>query len=193
MDNVKIAKALVRLARELMAENDQTTYLLSNEKGQVEEVNHAEFDRVFHNASRTAGIEGSMSKTVIYVSPEVNATNRPAPGIKGLKARIQNIVTTLMNKIAHKRIVLDAISKGEDESLGRGVNEGVYHLGATIEKGKGVYNSDAGDMYVEASYVVTIFGATNDESERIAKNLRDAFRQESVIVEFNPSVTSDFV
>lgn len=81
--------------------------------------------------------------------------------------------------------------KNEDKN--RGKEEGVYHLGCTIEKGKGVYPSGPQDkIYVEESYIVTIYGASKEETDRIANGLKNTFAQESVLIEYDGNIISDY-
>ena len=183
--NVRIAKDLIRIARELVSSEDKCNLVLDL-SGNVKEVSDGEFKMIF--GSKKAALSNSrMTKAVIYVSPDVNATNPPKSGIAGLGTRLHNYCVSVMNRLSHERKIYDALKKHEDKS--RYTNEenakGNYPLGCTIEKGKGVYGAGTGDgMTVEHSYIVTVFGITSAETEAFASELKDAFRQEAVLVEY---------
>ena len=134
--NIRIAKELVKIAKSLMASEEKVNLVLDN-NGNVFEVSDQDFNQNFiscrRNASRVRG------KTVIYVSPCVNATNPPGKGIKGIFTRIHNAISTIFNKLSSKKKIFDTIL--ENENPNRGKTDGFYHLGCTIEKGKGVYPS----------------------------------------------------
>jgi hypothetical protein len=154
--------------------------------GDVKKVSNNEFDKAF-DAKVAALSSTRMSKAVIYVSPDVNATNPPKPGIKGLGTRVYNYCVSVMNRMTHERKIYDALKKHEDKSryTQEEQDKGNYPLGCTIEKGKGVYGAGTGDnMTVEHSYVVTVFGINEGETEAFAKELKDMFRQEAVLVEY---------
>ena len=185
MDNIRIARQLVKLARELVADADRFSIVINND-GKVEEISNNEFDREF--SAKTAALSNSrMTKAVIYVSPDVNATNPPNPGIKGLGTRLHNYCVSVMNRLTHERKIYDALKKHEDKSryTQEEQDKGNYPLGCTIEKGKGVYGAGTGDnMTVEHSYIVTVYGINKAETEAFAQELKNAFRQEAVVVDY---------
>ena len=184
MDNIRIARQLVKLAKELLVEERWS--IVVDEDGKVTDIGNGEFDRAF-NAHTAALSNSRMTKAVIYVSPDVNATNPPKPGIKGLGTRLHNYCTSVMNRMTHERKIYDALKKHEDKSryTQEEQDKGNYPLGCTIEKGKGVYGAGTGDnMTVEHSYIVTVYGINKDETEAFAKELKDAFRQEAVVVDY---------
>lgn len=184
--NIKIARELVRMARELVADSDSRISIVINNNGQVEEISNSEFDRAF-NAKIAALSNSRMTKAVIYVSPDVNATNPPKPGIKGLGTRLHNYCVSVMNRLTHERKIYDALKKHEDKSryTQEEQDKGNYPLGCTIEKGNGVYGAGTGDnMTVEHSYIVTVYGINKAETEAFARELKNSFRQESVVVDY---------
>ena len=184
--NTRIARELVRMARELVADSDDRISIVINNNGQVEEISNSEFDRVF-NAKVATLSNSRMTKAVIYVSPDVNATNPPKPGIKGLGTRLHNYCVSVMNRLTHERKIYDALKKHEEKSryTQEEQDKGNYPLGCTIEKGKGVYGAGTGDnMTVEHSYIVTVYGINKVETEAFARELKNAFRQESVVVDY---------
>ena len=184
--NIRIARELVRMARELVADSDGRISIVINNDGQVEEISNSEFDRAF-NAKVAALSNSRMTKAVIYVSPDVNATNPPKPGIKGLGTRLHNYCVSVMNRLTHERKIYDALKKHEDKSryTQEEQDKGNYPLGCTIEKGKGVYGAGTGDnMTVEHSYIVTVYGINKAETEAFAQELKNAFRQEAVVVDY---------
>lgn len=181
----RIARELIRMARMLVAESDRVNLVVNN-SGEVEEIGDGEFDSAFK--ARVAALSSSrMTKAVISVSPDVNATNPPKPGMKGLGTRLYNYCVSVMNRLTHERKIYDALKKHEDKSryTQEEQDKGNYPLGCTIEKGKGVYGAGTGDnMTVEHSYIVTVYGINKAETEAFAKELKDVFRQESVIVDY---------
>lgn len=184
--NIRIARELVRMARELVADSDGRISIVINNDGQVEEISNSEFDKTF-NAKVAALSNSRMTKAVIYVSPDVNATNPPKPGIKGLGTRLHNYCVSVMNRLTHERKIYDALKKHEDKSryTQEEQDKGNYPLGCTIEKGKGVYGAGTGDnMTVEHSYIVTVYGINKAETEAFAQELKNAFRQEAVVVDY---------
>ena len=184
--NIRIARELVRMARELVADSDGRISIVINNDGQVEEISNSEFDKAF-NAKVAALSNSRMTKAVIYVSPDVNATNPPKPGIKGLGTRLHNYCVSVMNRLTHERKIYDALKKHEDKSryTQEEQDKGNYPLGCTIEKGKGVYGAGTGDnMTVEHSYIVTVYGINKAETEAFAQALKNAFRQEAVVVDY---------
>ena len=184
--NIRIARELVRMARELVADSDGRISIVINNDGQVEEISNSEFDKAF-NAKVAALSNSRMTKAVIYVSPDVNATNPPKPGIKGLGTRLHNDCVSVMNRLTHERKIYDALKKHEDKSryTQEEQDKGNYPLGCTIEKGKGVYGAGTGDnMTVEHSYIVTVYGINKAETEAFAQELKNAFRQEAVVVDY---------
>ena len=184
--NIRIARELVRMARELVADSDGRISIVINNDGQVEEISNSEFDKAF-NAKVAALSNSRMTKAVIYVSPDVNATNPPKPGIKGLGTRLHNYCVSVMNRLTHERKIYDALKKHEDKSryTQEEQDKGNYPLGCTIEKGKGVYGAGTGDnMTVEHSYIVTVYGINKAETEAFAQELKNAFRQEAVVVDY---------
>ena len=184
--NIKIARELVRMARELVADADDRISIVINNNGQVEEISNSEFDKAF-NAKVATLSNSRMTKAVIYVSPDVNATNPPKPGIKGLGTRLHNYRVSVMNRLTHERKIYDALKKHEDKSryTQEEQDKGNYPLGCTIEKGKGVYGAGTGDnMTVEHSYIVTVYGINKAETEAFAQELKNAFRQEAVVVDY---------
>lgn len=184
--NIRIARELVRMARELVADSDGRISIVINNDGQVEEISNSEFDKAF-NAKVAALSNSRMTKAVIYVSPDVNATNPPKPGIKGLGTRLHNYCVSVMNRLTHERKIYDALKKHEDKSryTQEEQDKGNYPLGCTIEKGKGVYGAGTGDnMTVEHSYIVTVYGISKAETEAFAQELKNAFRQEAVVVDY---------
>lgn len=184
--NIKIARELVRMARELVADADDRISIVINNNGQVEEISNSEFDKAF-NAKVATLSNSRMTKAVIYVSPDVNATNPPKPGIKGLGTRLHNYCVSVMNRLTHERKIYDALKKHEDKSryTQEEQDKGNYPLGCTIEKGKGVYGAGTGDnMTVEHSYIVTVYGINKAETEAFAQELKNAFRQEAVVVDY---------
>ena len=184
--NIRIARELVRMARELVADSDGRISIVINNDGQVEEISNSEFDKAF-NAKVAVLSNSRMTKAVIYVSPDVNATNPPKPGIKGLGTRLHNYCVSVMNRLTHERKIYDALKKHEDKSryTQEEQDKGNYPLGCTIEKGKGVYGAGTGDnMTVEHSYIVTVYGINKAETEAFAQELKNAFRQESVVVDY---------
>ena len=184
--NIRIARELVRMARELVADSDGRISIVINNDGQVEEISNSEFDKAF-NAKVAALSNSRMTKAVIYVSPDVNATNPPKPGIKGLGTRLHNYCVSVMNRLTHERKIYDALKKHEDKSryTQEEQDKGNYPLGCTIEKGKGVYGAGTGDnMTVEHSYIVTVYGINKAEMEAFAQELKNAFRQEAVVVDY---------
>lgn len=150
--NIRIARELVRMARELVADSDGRISIVINNDGQVEEISNSEFDKAF-NAKVAALSNSRMTKAVIYVSPDVNATNPPKPGIKGLGTRLHNYCVSVMNRLTHERKIYDALKKHEDKSryTQEEQDKGNYPLGCTIEKGKGVYG--AGNVENTSEYV----------------------------------------
>ena len=184
--NIRIARKLVRMARELVADSDGRISIVINNDGQVEEISNSEFDKAF-NAKVAALSNSRMTKAVIYVSPDVNATNPPKPGIKGLGTRLHNYCVSVMNRLTHERKIYDALKKHEDKSryTQEEQDKSNYPLGCTIEKGKGVYGAGTGDnMTVEHSYIVTVYGINKAETEAFAQELKNAFRQEAVVVDY---------
>ena len=184
--NIRIARELVRMARELVADSDGRISIVINNDGQVEEISNSEFDKAF-NAKVAALSNSRMTKAVIYVSPDVNATNPPKPGIKGLGTRLHNYCVSVMNRLTHERKIYDALKKHEDKSryTQEEQDKGNYPLGCTIEKGKGVYGAGTGDnMTVEHSYIVTVYGINKAETEAFAQELKNSFRQEAVVVDY---------
>ena len=184
--NIRIARELVRMARELVADSDGRISIVINNDGQVEEISNSEFDKAF-NAKVAALSNSRMTKAVIYVSPDVNATNPPKPGIKGLGTRLHNYCVSVMNRLTHERKIYDALKKHEDKSryTQEEQDKGNYPLGCTIEKGKGVYGAGTGDnMTVEHSYIVTVYGINKAETEAFAQELKNAVRQEAVVVDY---------
>lgn len=184
--NIRIARELVRMARELVADSDNRLSIVINNDGKVEEISNSEFDKAF-NAKVAALSNSRMTKAVIYVSPDVNATNPPKPGIKGLGTRLHNYCVSVMNRLTHERKIYDALKKHEDKSryTQEEQDKGNYPLGCTIEKGKGVYGAGTGDnMTVEHSYIVTVYGINKAETEAFAQELKNAFRQEAVVVDY---------
>ena len=184
--NTRIARELVRMARELVADSDNRLSIVINNDGKVEEISNSEFDKEF-NAKVAALSNSRMTKAVIYVSPDVNATNPPKPGIKGLGTRLHNYCVSVMNRLTHERKIYDALKKHEDKSryTQEEQDKGNYPLGCTIEKGKGVYGAGTGDnMTVEHSYIVTVYGINKAETEAFAQELKNAFRQEAVVVDY---------
>lgn len=150
--NIRIARELVRMARELVADSDGRISIVINNDGQVEEISNSEFDKAF-NAKVAALSNSRMTKAVIYVSPDVNATNPPKPGINGLGTRLHNYCVSVMNRLTHERKIYDALKKHEDKSryTQEEQDKGNYPLGCTIEKGKGVYG--AGNVENTSEYV----------------------------------------
>ena len=184
--NIRIARELVRMARELVADSDGRISIVINNDGQVEEISNSEFDKAF-NAKVAALSNSRMTKAVIYVSPDVNAMNPPKPRIKGLGTRLHNYCVSVMNRLTHERKIYDALKKHEDKSryTQEEQDKGNYPLGCTIEKGKGVYGAGTGDnMTVEHSYIVTVYGINKAETEAFAQELKNAFRQEAVVVDY---------
>ncbi len=184
--NTRIARELVRMARDLVADSDSRLSIVINNDGKVEEISNSEFDKAF-NAKVAALSNSRMTKAVIYVSPDVNATNPPKPGIKGLGTRLHNYCVSVMNRLTHERKIYDALKKHEDKSryTQEEQDKGNYPLGCTIEKGKGVYGAGTGDnMTVEHSYIVTVYGINKAETEAFAQELKNAFRQEAVVVDY---------
>ena len=183
--STRIARELVRMARELVADSDRFSIVINN-NGEVKEISNGEFDNAF-NAKVAALSNSRMTKAVIYVSPDVNATNPPKPGIEGLGTRLHNYCVSVMNRLTHERKIYDALKKHEDKSryTQKEQDKGNYPLGCTIEKGKGVYGAGTGDnMTVEHSYIVTVYGINKAETEAFAQELKNAFRQEAVVVDY---------
>lgn len=184
MKNIKLAKELIKLAQELIAE--EQINLIVTEDG-VEQVSLNQFNKLFNTRIASNDPNDIKQKTVIYVSPCVNATNPPEDGIKGIPTRLKNFMSTVLNKLNHKKIIFDTIMKNEDEQ--RGKKQNYYHLGCTIETGKGVYPSGLQNkIYIQESYIITIYGASKQESFKIAQSLSKQFKQESVLVEYNEKV-----
>lgn len=188
--NIKIAKELIKLAKNLLASEEKVNLVMDN-NGNVFKVSDQQFNKHFISCRRNAADNELHGRTIIYVSPCVNATNPPGKGIKGVFTRIQNTISTILNKLSSKRKIFDVVL--ENENSNRGKEEGVYHLGCTIEKSKGVYPSGPQNkIYVEDSYVVTIYDATKEETDRIAVGLKNTFAQESVLVEYNGDIISHY-
>ena len=193
--NIRIAKELVKIAKMLVADEERQSIVVDMD-GNVTDIDNGTFDRIF--TGRTAALSNSrMTKAVIYVSPDVNATNPPKPGVMGLGTRLHNYCTSILNRMTHERKIYDALKKHEDKSryTQEEQDKGNYPLGCTIEKGKGVYGAGTGDnMTVEHSYVVTVYGINKTETDAFAKELKDVFRQESVVVDYtngNPNGAGD--
>lgn len=184
--NIRIARKLIKLAKSLIADDDERFNIVVDMDGNVSDLNDSTFDAIF--ASTTAALGNRrMSKAVIYVSPDVNATNPPAPGIRGLGTRLHNYMTSLVQRLFHESTIYKSIKKHENKSryTQEENDKGNYPLGCTIEKGKGVYGAGTGDnMTVENSYIVTIYGITELEAENIAQELKTQFKQESVVIDF---------
>lgn len=185
--NIKIAKQLVKIARMLIADElENKTYIMWDENGIANETTKGVFDKSF-NAKYAALSNFRMSKAVIYVSPDVNATNKPKPGVKGLFTRLHNFCTSFRNRLSSNKTIYKNLRNIEDKSryTTEEQERGNYPLGCTIEKGKGVYGAGTGDgTVVENSYIVTVFGIKRDETEAFATALQNAFKQESVVVEY---------
>ena len=59
--NIRIARELVRMARELVADSDGRISIVINNDGQVEEISNSEFDKAF-NAKVAALSNSRMTK-----------------------------------------------------------------------------------------------------------------------------------
>lgn len=117
-------------------------------------------------------------KWTIYVSPKVNAINESEakPGLLDFPRKVKNFLSTALNKIRHEDIIDGVINEHD-----------LY--GYTIEKGKGRYpykDKETGKrkVSVEDSYIITIYCfEPRSVAFKIGEELRDRFKQESVIVD----------
>ena len=198
--NIRIAKELAKLAKSLVAE--ERISIVRDEEGKVYSVGDSEFDSVFKKAGRTAAIFDSdgtgqpQSRAKIFVSPDVNVLNdvedvSQKKGIidkskaffsNGMK-RLQNFFMSYMNRMKHRQIIYDAIQRHSDPRRSQ-EGTGYWDLGCTIEKSEGMYPKN-GKRFIENSYVITIYGATEDEIKGIADELARVFQQDSVVIDYS--------
>jgi len=216
--NARIARTLLRIARELVAE--ETCYLTIDADG-AHEVSRTEFGRRFASAARRGGYRkaGSgrlepfqSSKAVFCVSPDINVGNDinwsdflSISKVKGAVVALSKVIRNWLASRKHdwhgEEKIFDMIQKSQNSD--RYPNGDNFALGATITTGRGLYTStETGRRVNEKSYVITIYGITHQEAERLAVMLREYFEQESVAVEFTdyqegdterPGMPIDFV
>ena len=112
----------------------------------------------------------------IYVSPDVNAINDGDDKVLwGFPRKAKNFISTIMNRIYHKKII-DGVINSNDV------------FGYTIESGEGryPYKTDSGDLKVskEKSYIITLYcDSARSVAFKIAEELRSAFKQKGVLVD----------
>lgn len=210
MDNKRferIASALIRevIAKQMVA--DENVFVVIDEEG-AQEVSEGQFNKIFASARIVeAGNKKKnqsqpqkqkrtlVRKTQITVSPEINATNKSSGNwFKRTITKIKNQINTWLQKLYAQDYIDKIVTEYADESRKQHLNDKnkktrTFPIGYSIETVSGSYpslNKETGEIekYRETSYIITFYGISDAETNRIAEALRVKFRQEKVIIDW---------
>lgn len=205
----RIASAVARdfIARYMVAEEGEAFVIVEDDG--AHEVGESTFKKFFSSSRHYLGRKmfasddvhqldkPGLRKTTIMVSPTVNATNLSTGGFfDKIKKTLNNTLKTIKNRMNSVSTIERILTESEDEERARHFSDNgetqTYPIGYTIVKGRGgyqSYNEDTKSLnrFRETSYVITLYGISAQEAQKIADNLKNAFGQESVLVDREPA------